>query len=108
MNAIMNETRLWYCDICDKTTKFSSRLRHINSETHIQKKGYGTVVKEYEFIKPEIYEVNDILNDTIKDCRKKYFHSFEYSGVYDIKFLNMENYEEVFLTINIRVYEIQI
>ena len=34
MKAIMYETQLWYCDICDKTDNFISRLRHNNSKSH--------------------------------------------------------------------------
>ena len=62
----MNETQLWFCDICDKTTDFNSRLRYINSKSHKHKKEYGTIVKEFEFNHPDIHEVNYILNDTIK------------------------------------------
>ena len=32
-------------------------------------------VKEYDFYKPDIDEVNYILNDTFKDCRNKFFRS---------------------------------
>ena len=35
----------------------------------MHKKEYGSVVEEYEFLKPEIDKMNCILNDTIKDCR---------------------------------------
>ena len=94
-----NEMRLWYCDIYDRTISFTSRLRHVNSKSHKGKKEYGTVVGEYEFIKREMDEVIYILNDTIEDCRNKDFHSFEYRCVKDFKFINMENNEEVFLTI---------
>ena len=31
------------------------------------------VVKEYEFYKTDIHEIDYILNDVIKDCRKKVF-----------------------------------
>ena len=44
-----------------------------------------------------------ILNDTIKDYRNKFFRSFEYRGVYVIKFMNMENHQK-----DIGLYEIQI
>ena len=98
MNAILNKTQIWFRDICDKTNDFYSKSKHPNSKTHIHKKEYGTVVKEYEFIKPEIGEVNYILNDAIKDCRKKLFHSFQYRCVYDFKDINMENSEEFILT----------
>ena len=42
-----------------------------------------------------------ILNDTIKNFRNKYFHSFEHKCVYEKKFINMENNGEVFLTITL-------
>ena len=101
MNAIMNETQLWYCDICDKTNNVESISKLINSETHIHKKQYGANVKEYEFNNPDIDEVDYILKDTYKDGRNKYFHSFENRWVYDIKFIIMEDYEENILTITI-------
>ena len=79
----MNETQLWYCDICDKTINFTDRLRDINSKSHKHKKEDGTVVKEYEFIKPKSDEVNFILNDTLKDRKNKHLHSFKYRCVWD-------------------------
>ena len=54
-----------------------------------------TVVKEYEFDTKDIHEMDYILNDVIKDCRRNYFHSFEYKIVYDINFTNISNNEEV-------------
>ena len=97
----MNETRLLYCDICDKTINFSSRLRQFNSNYHIHKEEYGTVVEEYEFIKPGIDKVIYIFNDTLEDCGNEYFHWLEYRCVYDIKFKNMENFEEVISSITL-------
>ena len=38
MNDLMKESRLWYCDVCEKTLNFSSRLRHFKSKSHIHKK----------------------------------------------------------------------
>ena len=95
MKAIINETQFWYYDICDKTIIIRNKSKQNNSQSQKQKKEYGTVVEEYEYCTPEIGEVIYILNDTIEDCRKKYFHSFEYRCIYDIKFTNMENIEEV-------------
>ena len=71
-------------------------LKHI-----IKKHKYGIVVREYELHKPDICEVNYIHIDTIKNCRKKNFHSFEYRCVHVIKFKNMENNEDVFLSITL-------
>ena len=77
----MNETQLWYCDVCKKTHKIKNKSAHINYKTHKHKEKYGFVVKEYEFIKPDIDEVNNILGDTIKGCRRNIFlHSNK--GVY--------------------------
>ena len=95
----MNETRVWYCDICGKTINIKSKPKHNFSKTHKHKEKYGTVVKDYNFIDPDIDEVNYILNDNIKDCRKKYFLSFEYRCVYDIEVKKFTNNEEVILTI---------
>ena len=73
MNAILNEIQLWFCDICDETNKFASRLKHINAKTDTREKEYGTVVKEYEFFNSDCDEVNYILNDKNKDSSKKTF-----------------------------------
>ena len=105
MNGIKNETRVWYCHICDKTSTIKSKLKHISSETHKHKQKIGIIVKEYGFIKPDIDEVKYILDDTIKDFRKKYFHSFEFGCIYDINFSNITNNEEVNLTTGIGYME---
>ena len=99
MDGIFNATRIWFCDMCDETITFSIRLRHFNSKAYINKKEYGNVVKVYEYSTPEIDEKNYIVKDATKPCRNKYFHSFEYRCVFDINFINMENNEEVSLTI---------
>ena len=57
------------------------------------------VVKEYEFDKKDIHEIDYLLEDVIKDCRKNYFHIFEYKLVYDINFTNISNNGEVNLII---------
>ena len=50
-------------------------------------------------MKPENDEVNLILNDTIKNCGKNHFHSFDNICVYDNKFKEVENNEEFILTV---------
>ena len=74
MNAIMNQTQLWYCDICDKRIIIKSKSKHINSKAHTNKKEYGTVVEKHEFNNPDIDEVNYILNDTIKSVEMNIFN----------------------------------
>ena len=63
------------------------------------------VVKEYEFDKTDIHKIDYILNDVIKDCRKKYFHSFEYRIIYDLCFKNISNNEEVNFAVTHRSME---
>ena len=43
-----------------------------------------TLVKEYEFDKPLIRKIESIIDNCIRDCHNKYFHTFEYKSVYDI------------------------
>ena len=57
------------------------------------------VVKEYEFDKTDIHEIDYLLDDVIKNCRRNYFHTFEYKIIYDINFTNISNNEEVNLII---------
>ena len=57
------------------------------------------VVKKYEFDKTDIHKIDYLLDGVIKDCRRNYFHTFEYKIVYDINFTNISNNEEVNLTI---------
>ena len=64
-----------------------------------------TVVKEYKFDKTDIHELDYLLDDVIKHCRKNYFHTFEYKLVYDIKFTNISNNEEVNLIVTHRSME---
>ena len=57
------------------------------------------VVKEYKFDKKDIYEIDYLLDDVIKDCRRNCFHTFEYKLVYIINFTKISNNEEVNLII---------
>ena len=57
------------------------------------------VVKEYEFDTKDIHEIDYLLDDVNKHCRKNYFHTFEYKLVYDINFINISINEEVNLII---------
>ena len=58
-----------------------------------------TLVKEYEFNKPLIHKIDSVFDNCIRDCHNKYFHTFEYKYVYDIKLTNNGNYGTVNLTI---------
>ena len=64
-----------------------------------------TIVKEYDFDKPDIHEIDYLLDDIIKDCRNKYFHTFENRLVFDVNFTNVSNNEEINFTITHRAME---
>ena len=58
------------------------------------------VVKKYEFNTPSKDNINYRINDIIiKNCAVKYFHSFKYKCKYVIKFISLENKEEIILDI---------
>ena len=65
----------------------------------------STVVKQYDFNEPNVHEVEYLLDDIFIDCRNKYFHTFEYTLVYDIEFTNISNNEEINVTITHRSME---
>ena len=62
----------------------------------------STVVEEYDFIEPDVHEIEFLVNDINKDCRNKYFHIFEYRLVYDNKLTHLSNNQEVIFTIFLR------
>ena len=64
-----------------------------------------TVVKEYDFNEPDSHEIFYLFDDLIKVCRNKYFHTFEYTLAYDIKFTNSSKNEKVNFTISHRSME---
>ena len=99
MNAMTNETRLWFCYICVKRNFIKTKPKHKNSKSHKHKKQYGTVVREYEFFRPENDKVPFILKDTDKVCKIKF--SIHLVSVACNKFTNMENNEEIVLTITL-------
>ena len=46
----------------------------------------SSIVKEYEFIKPEIVEIGNLLDEVINDCKMKNFDTFKCICVYNIEF----------------------
>ena len=99
---MLQRTKLsFFCDVCDKPIDFESKSKHIIYKSHIYKEKFGVVVKDYEFFKPNIFDVNYILNYTNKDCRNRYFHTFENRCLYHIKFRIITFNEEVFLSVTL-------
>ena len=102
---MMNETRVCYNEICDKTIDSKIQSKPNKSKTPKHKEKHGTVVRENTIFSPDIDEGIYILKDTIKDCRRKCFNSFEYRCVYDINFTNITENDEALLTITLRYME---
>ena len=65
----------------------------------------STVVKEYDLNKPDIHERDYLPDDINKDCRNKYFHTFEKRLVFDLNFTNISNSEEITFTFTHRSME---
>ena len=58
----------------------------------------NVIFKEYEFDKPPIQKIDCIIDECIRDCHHKHFHTFDPICVYDIKLTNIGNKEKVHLT----------
>ena len=58
------------------------------------------VVKEYKFNNPLITGIHSIKDGCYRDCHNKYFHTFKYVCIYDIKLTNITNSEVIIITIS--------
>ena len=59
-----------------------------------------TVVKEYNFDNPLIQKIDSLIDNSIRDCHKKYFHTFDHICEYDLNFTIITNNETVNFTIS--------
>ena len=60
----------------------------------------NVIVKEYEFDKPPIQKIDSLIDNSIKDCHYKSFHTFDHICEYDLNFTNIGNNETVNFTIS--------
>ena len=60
----------------------------------------NVIVKEYEFKNLLIHKIDYIIDNCIRDCHKKYFHTFDHICQYDNNFTNIANKETVNFTIS--------
>ena len=60
----------------------------------------NVIVKEYEIDDPLIQNIDSIINNCIRDCHHKYFHTFDHICEYDLNFRNITNNELVNFTIS--------
>ena len=69
----------------------------------------NVIAKEYEIDNPLTQKIDSIIDNSIRDCHNKYFHTFDHICEYDIKFTNIINNETVNFTIsnkNMGLYEL--
>ena len=59
-----------------------------------------TIVKEFAFNKPPIQKIDSLIDNSIRDCHKKYFHTFDHVCEYDLNFTNIANSETANFTIS--------
>ena len=58
------------------------------------------VVKEYIFDNPPITKIDSIIDGCYRDYHNKYFHTFKYVCIYDIKVTKITNNEIINITIS--------
>ena len=58
------------------------------------------VVKEYGFYNLSIHKIDSIIDGCYRDCHNKYFHTFRYVCIYDIKLTNITNNDIINITIS--------
>ena len=66
----------------------------------IMKKNQLTVVKEYENDNPLIHKIDSLIDNSIRDCHNKYFHTSDHICEYNIQLTNITNNESVKFTIS--------
>ena len=57
-----------------------------------------TIVIEYEFNNPLIQKTDSLIDNSIRDCHNKYFHTFDHICEYDINSTNVGKNETVNFT----------
>ena len=60
----------------------------------------NVLVKEYEIDNPLIQKIDSIIDNCIRDCHNKYFHTFDHICEYNLNFTNTTNIETVNFTIS--------
>ena len=58
------------------------------------------IVKVYEFDEPPIQKIDSIIDNYIRDCHHKHFHTFDHICEYDLNFRNITNNELIDFTIS--------
>ena len=56
MNAMMNQTLICYCEICDKTIIFKSETKYINSKSLKYNRNMVSLLKSMDSINQKLME----------------------------------------------------
>ena len=59
-----------------------------------------TFVKEYEFDNPLIQKIDSLIDNSIRDCHNKYFHTFDHICEYNLNFTKTSKNESVNFSIS--------
>ena len=58
------------------------------------------VVKGYKFDNPLIHKIDSIIESCYRDCHNKYYDTFKYVCIYDMKLTNITNNEMINISIS--------
>ena len=58
----------------------------------------NVIVKEYEFKNPHVQKIDSLIDNSIRDCHNKYFHTSDHICEYDLNFTKIGNNETVNFT----------
>ena len=72
-----------FCDICDKRINVTSTSKSNISKSRKHKEKDSIVVKEYEFIRPDINRIDYITISCARDCFIKFIPTFNFRCIYD-------------------------
>ena len=81
----------------------------MNNNNGIMDKNQLTLVKEYSFDNPIFQNIDSLIDNSIRDCHHKYFHTFDHICEFNLNFTITSNNETVNFTIsdkNMRMYEL--
>ena len=84
----MNETRLCYCNKCNKAFNIKYKSKHFNYKSQKRKEKLSVVVKGYELIRPDINKRDSVKNDCATHCYKRYFHTIKNRCLNDFEMTN--------------------
>ena len=121
MSDRIKKFNLNYCeddilDLIDLTVKITDmiNLKKPNVLQEIKKLYNGVLQYENEndteFDNAPIQKIDSLIDDSIRDCHHKYFHTFDHICEYDLNFTNITNNEIVNFTISdksLNLYELK-